>query len=207
MKDLLNTNSACFILPSCWEKFEVTLKSCLSPASPGLTARYERLVQRNRCLTEIGRLRKDEVGQSPREQLIRHLDSVRTPFNIHRISEMCLKSVENFEAAVEILLEWIATPYREGQEHVYLSVRLLRKWNKLGYDTDKPILSFLASTRSITRLRKRNLYRLVTELVRSRQFSVGKYCQWLLARGALSDRAELKEVIFHSTGVRDFRCL
>ncbi len=143
---------------------------------------------------KLGRLRKSEVGQSPREQLIHNLDSVRAPVDVHQISEMCLRTVKSHDAAVEILLEWISTPYREGQEHVYLTVRLLRNWNRLGYDTDKAILSHLASNRSITGLRKQNLYQLVAELIRSRQFSVGRYCHWLLARGALSGRDGLHKV-------------
>ena len=194
IKDLLSTSPASFIIPSRWAEYEATLMACLDPQNHSLTARFERLRQRNRALMEVGRLHKGELGQSPREQLIRTLDSLRAPFDVQKISAMCLKMALDHETTIAILLEWISTPYRQEEAHVYLTVRILRKWNKHGYDTDKPILSYLASRRDSTTLRKHNLYQVVVELVRSRQFSVGKYCQWLLARGALSGHGGLHEV-------------
>jgi len=143
---------------------------------------------------EVGRLHKGELGHSSREQLIRNLDSLRAPFDVPNVSEMCLGMAQGHDAAIGILLQWISTPYREDEAHVYLTVRLLRKWNKLGYDTDKPILTYLSTSRNSLGLRKYNLYQVVVELVRSRQFSVGKYCQWLLAKGALSGHGVLHKV-------------
>ena len=193
-RDLLNTNPACFIIPSRWADLEATLESCLDRQHHSSIARFERLRQRNRHLMEVGRLHKGELGQSPREQLIRNLDSLRAPFNVHKISDMCLKMAQNHETAIAILLQWISTPYRGNEANVYLTIRLLRRWNKLGYNTDIPILNYLAISRNIPRLHKHILYQVVVELVRSRQFSVGKYCQWLLARGALSDHGGLHKV-------------
>lgn len=187
-------------MPARWAKLEDTLKSCLDQQHHSQISRFERLRQRNRQLMELGRLHKKELGQSPREQLIRNLDTLRAPFDVRKVSEMCLKMAENHDCAIAILLQWVSTPYREDEAHVYLTVRLLRKWNKLGYDTDKPILDYLATSRASSGLRKHNLYQVVVELVRSRQFSVGKYCQWLLARGALSGHGELHKVgVFHLT--------
>ncbi len=194
VRDILQTNAACFILPDRWAEFETTIKSCISPENRSLTTCYTRLVERNKRLMGVGRISKGKLGQSSREQLIRNLDSLRAPYNIQKISEMCLRMAGSHDVAVEMLLQWLATPYREDQAHIYLSVRLLRKWNRSGYDTGKPILSFLACSRSITGVRKHSLYKVILELIRSKQFSVGRYCQWLLARGALSGRDQLRQV-------------
>lgn len=198
----MDTSPACFIIPRRWAEFEATLQSCLEPQHHSLIARFERLRQRNRNLIEVGRLRKSDLGQSPREQLIRNLDCLRAPFDVSKISDMCLKIIRSHDTAIAILFQWISTPYREGEAHIYLTVRLLRKWNKLGYDTDKPILNYLATSRNSPGLRKHSLYQVVVELVRSRRFSVGKYCQWLLARGALSGLSRLDKVSTFSSSDR-----
>jgi mediator of RNA polymerase II transcription subunit 12 len=185
---------ACFIIPHRWVELEAMLKSCLDPQQHSLIARFERLRQRNRRLIEVGRLHKGDSGKSQREQLIRKLDCLRAPFDVPKVSEACLEMAQNHDTAIAILLQWISTPYREDEAYVYLTVRLLRKWNKLGYDTDKPILNYLATSRNSSGLRKHNLYQVVVEMIRSGQFSVGKYCQWLLARGVLTGHGGLHKV-------------
>ena len=190
----MNSSAACFIMPTSWARFEGAVKSCLNPQNRTLISRFDHLVQRNKHLMEVGRRHKGDLGQSPREQLIRNLDSLRAPFDVRKVSEMCLGLVENHDTVIDTLLQWISTPYRADQAHIYLTVRLVRKWNKLGHDTDKPILGFLARSRGITGLRKYKIYQVVVELVRSMQFSVGRYCQWLLAKGAMSGRDSLHKV-------------
>lgn len=194
VEELLRTNSACFVIPHGWASYEATLQSCIDPKDSSLIARYERLAQRNRHLTDVGRSCKDELGQSPRERLTRRLDSLRAPYDVPAVSDMCLSAFQSHDAAIDILLQWVSTPYRDEEARVYLTARLLRKWNRAGCDTDKAILSFLSGRGGSTGLRAQKLFQVIVELIRSRQFSVGRYCQWLLARGVLNDSDRLSEV-------------
>jgi mediator of RNA polymerase II transcription subunit 12 len=52
-----------------------------------------------------------------------------------------------------------------------------------GVDIDSYILSFLAEARIGSPLNMDNIYHVISELVRSQTFSVGRYLQWLMAKG------------------------
>lgn len=72
----------------------------------------------------------------------------------------------------------------------YAAARLLRIWKRKGVDLQGPIFNFLAACSDVTGLHKKDIYKLLAELVRSRHLSVGKYLQWLIARGTLDDYHE-----------------
>lgn len=75
--------------------------------------------------------------------------------------------------------------YRPGLAKVYVARRVLLSWGASGLDITAEILDFLDSDGLDEHGRSAALYHLVCELVRSGQFSVPSYIQWLIARGGI----------------------
>ena len=63
----------------------------------------------------------------------------------------------------------------------------MRLWAKHGVDVQGHILDFLRSALEIQGLHKPDIYRLISELVCSGHFSIGRYLQWLMAHGGVSE--------------------
>ncbi|EEP75612.1 predicted protein [Uncinocarpus reesii 1704] len=103
------------------------------------------------------------------------------------ISSACLNMHLEYDSLISKLLEWSSTNFRRGSTRIYVTVRLLRKWRKSGIDTDSSIVSFLQHKAESSVLEKGNIYHVISELVRSQSFAVGKYLQWLVARGAVTN--------------------
>jgi mediator of RNA polymerase II transcription subunit 12 len=110
-----------------------------------------------------------------------------------------LEAVDDKPALVSKLLEWLSTPFRYGICRIYVGARLLRKWKSCGVDVDEHILSFLTRFRDSKGVNMENVYHVISELVRSQTFSVGRYLQWLMAKGATSSPSE-------GQTVRDLPC-
>ncbi|KAL7657800.1 RNA polymerase II mediator complex subunit, variant 2 [Aspergillus niger] len=56
-----------------------------------------------------------------------------------------------------------------------------------GMDVESHILAFLANIQITSRVNMDNVYHIIAELVRSQTFSVGRYLQWLMAKGVAND--------------------
>jgi mediator of RNA polymerase II transcription subunit 12 len=152
--------------------------------------------------------RNEELMLEPSEaefanrELLLLLDTAASDDYLEELSTQCLDMIEDRGLLLNEVLEWSTCLYRQGLSRIYIAANLLRRWNSLGIDTDGAILDFLAKSAMIT-CHKPSVYILVSELVRSKHFSVGRYLQWLIARGAL-DRVKVLQpvrvdssVLFH----------
>ena len=194
LKSFMIANPACFIIPSSWFKYEPLLRSCLSDEETRLTSAFEHLSVRNLHLIRSRDKHSHHAAKDARPELIALLDNIPAVFNLHRTSEACLQVDGSRELLIITVLEWASSLYRTGQARIYVAVRLLRKWARLDIDIGGSILAFLAASPAMVGLQKNSIYRIIAELVRSKHFSVGKYLQWLLARGSLSGRHSLSPV-------------
>ncbi|KAI9860017.1 MAG: RNA polymerase II mediator complex subunit [Trichoglossum hirsutum] len=182
---LIISNRECFVIPRVWADYHSTLESSIDRAKPNVASAFENVWRRNDRLSPPVHRRSGKSGDTPKRQLIQILDAVRTNLDIDQLSNICTSVIKDRDALVQVLLEWASSPYRVGLSRVYLVVRLLRRWNRGGMDTDEIILDFLSRSRRNTGICSYNVYLLVAELVRSRHFSVTRYLRWLIARGAL----------------------
>ncbi|THC98039.1 hypothetical protein EYZ11_002465 [Aspergillus tanneri] len=186
IRRLVLEHTSSVILPRSWDKYKDLISSCLNMKDNVHRAIFQNLVERNlRVQTPKGH--KEAVHRSPQQRAIHLFDSIRSANDISSASCECLKTIEDKTVLVYKLLEWTATPCRYGICRVYTGVRLLRKWKMSGIDIDSYILAFLAGVRATTPLKMDNIYHIISELVRSQTFSVGRYLQWLMARGVTSD--------------------
>lgn len=154
---------------------------------------FQNLAERN-ARVQAPKCQQETAQRSPQQRVIHLFDSIRSTHEISSTSSECLKTIEDKSILVSKLLEWSATPFRYGLCRVYTGVRLLRKWKMSGVDIDSYILSFLAGTKATSTLNMENIYHIISELVRSQTFSVGRYLQWLMARGVTSDFHKTRQV-------------
>ena len=176
---------SCFILPACWSKYGDSIKSCLDEREKNLQILFESLSKRNWRLRNRSLNQSSQATKSHRQAIIVYLDSLRDDQSFGRIAAACLQVTGDYDLLVRTCIEWSSSIYRHGRFKAYAAARLLRIWKRKGVGLQGPIFNFLAASSSIPGLQKKDVYRLLAELVRSQHLSVGKYLQWLIARGTL----------------------
>ena len=150
---------------------------------------FQNLAERNARVQRSMHSQRTAHHSVQRQQHIIHLlDSIRTAHDISSVSVACLDTFEDRATLIYKLLNWTATPFRHGLCRIYIGVRLLRKWKMAGVDVDSHVLAFLNESHKANQ-NMDNVYHVVSELVRSQTFSVGRYLQWLMAKGVTVDSA------------------
>ena len=183
IRALMLSRPACFLFLDRWPRYAVPLNDCIASEDSATMACFEKISLRNRRFAE--KVERDRAGNilTPRQQLILLLDGTKSTFNISHLSDTCLETVGDRELLVSTTIRWATTRFRSRVNGIYLSTRLLRRWNKSGVDLDSPLLNFLGICSSEIGLDSSKICKLVSELLRSRHFSIGRYLQWLVARG------------------------
>ncbi|KAK2878232.1 hypothetical protein FQN49_001033, partial [Arthroderma sp. PD_2] len=189
VRSFITSHPSSFILPLSWTQHQKPLTSCFNAANTIEAAILAQLTERNTRLiktsAESNITPQQPASRPASQQLITLLDTACTSNAFPILTAKCLGLPLDHKTLVYTLLEWSSTPFRYGMARIYVSARLLRRWRKLSIDTDAYILSFLAENSKHPSRRFGNIYHLVSELVRSQSFSVGKYLEWLMARGAV----------------------
>jgi mediator of RNA polymerase II transcription subunit 12 len=157
------------------------VSSALDLGNEAEKALFQSLVERN-ARVQRPKHSKQTAQCSPHQGIVRLLDSIRSSQDLSSIFGY-LDAFDDKPILVFKLLEWLSTPFRHGLCRVYIGVRLLRKWKLAGVDIDSHILAFLSRGQNNQKLNMDQIYHVVSELVRSQTFSVGRYLQWLMARG------------------------
>ena len=120
-----------------------------------------------------------------RGTLVRALDDLlRMPTNDDMGAQLW-KISDDKPGLICTVLEWCTSLYRPGVARVYVAATVFRTWSKFDVDITGTILDFLDTNPPSEASRKRLVYHLVSELVRSGHFPVPRYIQWLIARGGL----------------------
>lgn len=181
--------------PKSWASNEPALRAVLDNKNPDVLACIENIDSRNRNL-ELGNGSRSGAGSSSssaRKATIDFLDSIRAPYDIDKTTGLFLRISNDYHQTVKALCEWAVTSLRVGLYRVYFAVKILRKINRLGVHIQTPMHDFLLSCGG-GRRSKKHVYLLISELVRSRHFTAGKYMSWLISRGALMRQATIDEV-------------
>ena len=184
---------ACLILPTCWSKYEDAIKSCLDKEECRLQSSFESLSKRNWRLRNRSSNQGSQM-KSHRQTIITYLDSLYDEQSFSKIAGACILVTNDYDLLVRTCIEWSSSVHRHGHFRVYAVARLLRIWKRKGVNLQGPIFKFLAASSDFPGLQKREIYKLLAELVRSQHLSVGKYLQWLIARGTLDGHHEPSSV-------------
>lgn len=179
------------ILPNSWDTYKQQVLSALDLGNEAEKALFQSLAERN-ARVQRPRHSKQTTQRSPHQHIVRLLDSIRFSHDLPSIFDY-LNAFDDKAVLVFKLLEWLSTPFRYGLCRVYIGVRLLRKWKLAGVDVDSHILAFLSSGQNNQKLNVDQIYHVVSELVRSQTFSVGRYLQWLMARGVTNGSSSAED--------------
>jgi mediator of RNA polymerase II transcription subunit 12 len=175
------------ILPNTWETYRQQVSLVLDLDNAYEKALFQTLAERNARVQRPSHS-KQTNNRSPHQRIIRLLDSIRSAHDITSISSY-FDTLEDKALLISKLLEWLSTPFRHGLCRVYIGARLLRRWKLAGVDIDSNILAFLSRGQNNQKLNMDQVYHVISELVRSQTFSVGRYLQWLMARGVTNNPA------------------
>jgi mediator of RNA polymerase II transcription subunit 12, fungi type len=184
VRDVATSRPGCFLMPQKWQQCEAVLLQCLHPD----VEQHQKLIEHLRRINEraAGPIAPPEaLPTSPSQSLIQLLDAARAPYKVHLLAKECSRVCDDDDLLLMTTVEWACTRFRHGEARLYLAIRLLRQWHMTGRDLDGALHKFLANNHSSQFLQAQSLHHLVAELVRSNDFSVSKYLQWLTARGAL----------------------
>lgn len=132
-----------------------------------------------------------ELG--PRRRLIKLLDSTISGPITTELPQQSWDLHADKEMLARTLLKWSTSLRRPGTEKIFVAVRILRFWSKLGLDTTEAILHFIEPEVCDINCSKPAFYQIASELARSQHFSTSRYLQWLIARGGIYDARDVLE--------------
>ncbi|KAL8896369.1 MAG: hypothetical protein Q9207_007735 [Kuettlingeria erythrocarpa] len=186
VKSFFDLSPASFLLPKGWQLYEPTLRGIVGHPSTAAYERFEEIRKRNARLRALSEPTKGAELMVHRA-IIKVLDTtVFSPFNTRMVALDLQSMANDSNILVQACLEWSASVHRYGHARVYIAARLLREWHGIGINVETPILDFVIARSDACDLDFSSFYKVVVELVRSRHFSVGRYLQWVIANGLLS---------------------
>ena len=194
IKYLVASHPAFFLLPWCWYRHQSTLRALVDNTQTILRTQFDNINERNLQLEKGMSDLSDGVGICPRSKVVQFLDGLCNNVDISQAANAGLRMCSNPALLIKTCLQWSSSMYRSGHTRVYLATRLLRKWSRKKINLEHHILNFMSDESNIDALHRRDLFRVLAELIRSRHFSVNKYLQWLIANGLLNDRNKQDKV-------------
>ena len=188
VKTMMYLAPGCFLLPGHWDEYQELVRNCLNDDELRLLSCFETISKRNANLQKRYPGQKGQLQSTSRDRIIQQLDRLYTEHNFARIAGACLRLTHDHDLLVRTCIEWSASAYRYGLFRTYAAARLLRIWNRHGVELQQPVLDFLTARPDPVGSKKGDAYKLLAELISSKHLSVGKYLQWLMARGTLLGR-------------------
>ncbi|KAF2460198.1 transcription mediator complex subunit Med12-domain-containing protein, partial [Lineolata rhizophorae] len=197
---LATRHRACLIMPRVWYKYASELErlpGAVRAAVRSIVRRNERLAPPTKA-TATTRGPRDVGGSAaaPRKEVLALLDAAASARDvpIDKLAERCVAVLGgdgdgDVRELVTVTMQWATTIFRDGEHRIYLAARLVRKWRKMGLDTDEGVLGFMAGMGNKGEggmgvgIAWREVFRLVGELVRANGFGVGRYLARVIATG------------------------
>lgn len=200
IRKVIRDHTSSMILPNSWETYIQQVSSSLDLTNEADKDLFQNISERNARIQRPKHSTK-ATQRSSHQRIIGLLDSICPGHEFSSILTV-FDTFEDKALLVCKLLEWLSTPFRYGHHRVYIAARLLRKWKSTGVDIDSHILAFLSQRRSQQKLETDPIYHVISELVRSQTFSVGRYLQWLMARGVTNASPSQELKVRHHSGER-----
>lgn len=179
IKSLILTSPECFISPQMWAKYEPLLRHSLDSTTESICDSLDQISSRNKEIWGQASL----PPATPKQRVIQLLDMVFDDVDIVTLADTCQSLIPDTNSLVSIFLQWGSSVYRTGMARIYLITRLLRGLPIKTGGLDTPVMTFLANCDEHVGLSRPSLFRILVELFRSKHLNVGRYLQWLMARG------------------------
>ena len=181
LKDLIVNSPDSLIRSRNQKEDEEVLRIVFEAEDDHLHDILQRLSRRNARIGVEG----TATGLSPRRQILKALDTALSTAMTAEMPVLLWSMDTDKISLATTVLAWATSVRRPGYEKIFIAVRLFRTWCKNALDITSIILDFLGSSNNETMLNRRAFYQLVSELVRSGQFSVARYLEWVIARGGI----------------------
>lgn len=179
IRGLATFRPGCFLMPDQWLKLRDTLELCFDGKNKQDKQVFEHIEKRNESLLG-GKSEKD--GNGSEKHVLEVLDGADAPYDLDQLSQKLLNLCSDYNKLSEICLRWAASRFRGGKSRIYLVVRLLRKWQKIGYDISNMLLMFFTTERKMNTICVNSYRHLFAELSRARNFSNSRFLQLVSIR-------------------------
>lgn len=177
------TNKGCMIVPKEWEQYRHLLDLPLQDTNKqALRAAVVIIDKRNDRLVPGMQAKSD--SRTSRKRIIALLDHAGFDLDFEELIGKCCHLEKDLKMITSTVLEWASSTYRADSYQVYLATRILRKFYDLGVDVDAQVLSLLSTTDKAYAFDFSRTFDIVTQLINFSHFSVGRFCQSLIVRGA-----------------------
>lgn len=193
---LLAIRPACLLLPDTWNQYSTILHSLVERTNhPQIAYGVRRLDERNRRLQQPSKV-APTASMTPATQVYSILDNIDYSkiVPIDDVSTKCVDAIPNPVNLVPVLLQWACSHYREGSYRACLATRLLRRWAHLGADVYECIITYLEGMSWAGTGDACKIFKIISELVRSKTFAAGRYMQWLIATGSIAQGLDISQV-------------
>ncbi|KAL7930403.1 hypothetical protein V8C35DRAFT_313165 [Trichoderma chlorosporum] len=187
LASLIRNNPDSFIDPGLWPKYKDALEAFLPRDDKVGRDAYHYINIRNGQLS----ITSSASPLAGRPQLVRLLDATLLGHIERDLPQKCWATGDDKVDIVKTTVDWATSFYRPGLARVYIAANLIRFWSTLRVNVTGAILEHMDTISVGDGGRKQAVYQLVTELVRTGQFSVPQYLKWLVARGACSHPSEV----------------
>ncbi|KAJ1335659.1 mediator of RNA polymerase II transcription subunit 12 [Microdochium nivale] len=182
INSLISTTPENFVHPQTWTKCHDAIQACVINSDEKM-AIFADIDTRNAWFIT------PSVKSQPavRARMVKLLDGIlRMPMTEDTPRQLWALG-EDKASLVKTVLEWATSMHRPGIAKVYAATTILRAWSAFDVDITGSILDYINNNPLSETSRQHLLYHLVSELVRSNNFSMARYIQWLIARGGLTN--------------------
>lgn len=183
---LTKSNPESFVSPSSWQRYRDALHAFPIPDEATQKAIDAIQIRNSRLLVS-----SSASPSTGRNQLVKLLDAALKQPTDRELATKCWTASDNKTLIMKTLVEWATSFHRPGLAKVYVAANLIRAWSNFRVSPTTPILEILDGIDPHDKTRKELVYLLVTELVRSGQFSFPQYVQWVIARGGYHEEADI----------------
>ncbi|PTB70350.1 hypothetical protein BBK36DRAFT_1109106 [Trichoderma citrinoviride] len=187
LASLIRNNPDSFIDPGLWPKYKDALEAFLPRDDKAGREAYHHVSVRNGQVS----ITSTASPAAGRPQLVRLLDATLLSQIDRDLPQKCWATGDDKVDIVRTTVDWATSFYRPGLARVYIAANLIKVWSTLRINVTATILEHMDTIPAGDGGRKQMVYHLVTELVRTGQFLVSQYLQWLVARGACSHPSEV----------------
>ena len=113
----------------------------------------------------------------------------------HRTGALAaLKLTDDHSWMIQRCLEWCSDPTTSDRSRVYGAASFIRSWSQYGVQVEGHLLDLLDYSGDYSTYSAAAICKLLSELVFHRLFSVGKYCQRLMANGNFGSKLFFNKV-------------
>ena len=140
----------------------------------------------------------DAVQENSQQRIINVLDSFDPGSDAPAISRDCLATTKDRTLLIKTTTEWASTRFRSGHWRVYLAARLIRRWSSPDVNLEAAILSSLPTCAKGQRFVRSKVYKMISELIRSRHISIPKVLQWIMAYNFPPDQEQDTHIVSES---------